>query len=63
MQISNLRALVFFLKIFDQVIRVCALLQAAAAVSESIYSLRFYDFLFLHINSVNFGPYLLFALF
>ena len=62
MQILHRRALVFALKIFDQFILVCAFLLAAAAVSESIDSLRFYDFLFLRINAINFVLYLIFAL-
>lgn len=62
MQISQRRALIFALKIFDQFILLCAFLLASAAVSESIDSLRFYDFLFLRISAVNFFLYLIFAL-
>lgn len=49
------------LKIIDQLILAGAFFLAAAAVSEDIETVRFYQFLFLRIRVVNFALYLAFA--
>ncbi len=61
MQTSQRRTLMFALKFSDQIILGCAFFLAIAAVSDTIDTFRFYQFLFLRIRAVNFFLYLVFA--
>jgi FlaA1/EpsC-like NDP-sugar epimerase len=61
MQTSPRRALMFALKFSDQFILGCAFFLAIAAVSDTIDTFRFYQFLFLRVRAVNFFLYLVFA--